>query len=187
MLMLVGWQCQLVEAVSITIEHTETLNQWGNASTSVYRGRPASVSINLNSVFDANVRIHVTLIDVNNVPVAVVSTDAVISGQKTITVDLFVASCAFVGIGYYRVIITDPESRPLTALTIPICIELMGDFDLDNKVFFPDLVIFTSAFSHFNQNKEIPDQYTRCDLNGDKKIDFIDLVLFTANYIEDSN
>jgi len=181
---LTGWQCQLTQAPSVTIEHTTTLNQWGNESTFIYRGHLTTVNIIFNSAYDDNVKIHVTLLDINNVPVAVTSTTANISDEKPISIDLFVASYAYIGIAQYRIVITDQNSLPLATLSIPTYIALMGDFDSDNKITSNDVLIFMDAFNDFSRSQEIQHQYQICDINGDKKIDFTDLTLFATSYIE---
>jgi hypothetical protein len=184
---LTGWQYQLAQAPAITLEYATVLNPWGNEATFIYRGHPATVNITLNSASETNVHIHVTLFDVNNVPVAVTSTDTVISDEESIAIDLWVASYAYIGIAQFRVVITDQDSRSLATLSIPTYIILMGDFDLDNKITSNDVLIFLDAFDDFSNNQKISSQYQMCDIDGDKKIGFTDFTLFATSYIEHNN
>lgn len=187
LVVLSGWHCQLVDAVSVNIVQTTTINPWGNESGLVYRGHPAAVNITLNSVSETNVQIHVTLMDTNNVAVGIVNTTTTLTEQTTITMNLFVASHAFVGHAKYYIVITDLASKSIVTLTLPTYIALLGDFDSDGRVTAQDFQIFLDAFAYFVKYQKILDQNKMCDLNNDKKIDFTDLAYFVISYIDEGN
>ncbi|MCL2359385.1 MAG: hypothetical protein LBH74_03935 [Nitrososphaerota archaeon] len=182
-----GWQCQIVDAASVYIAHTTTLNPWGNESGLVYRGHPAAVNITLTSLSKSNVQIYITLMDTNNVAVAIANTTTTITEQTTITVDMVVASYAFAGHAQYNIVVTDLTSKLLATLILPTYISVLGDFDSDGKVTPKDFQIFIDAFDYFGQYQEIPHQNKICDLNNDKKIDFTDLAYFVGSYIDEGN
>jgi hypothetical protein len=178
-------QPNLAGAVSTSIISATSLDPWENPNTLVYRGHPAGVNLILNSNGgDTPVRVFTTLMDRDNVAVGAVSTNAVVSGQTSLTLNFSVASYAFVGIGRYIITVTDPNLKPIATLTVPVNISILGDFDLSGRVDFQDILDFMNAFCYYNQHHEIPSSNKIFDINGDSKIDFNDMLIFSGAFTD---
>jgi hypothetical protein len=180
-----GLQTGLVSAAPISVCSTTLLDQWGNENTFVFRGYPSSVTLVLFSSTESYpAQIFITLMDRDNVAVAVANQAIVFAENTVLTINLHVGSHAFVGEGRYIIVVTNQNLQPFAALSVPIYISILGDFDLDGKVAFSDMANFVNAFIYYYQFNDIPSNNKVFDINGDDKIDFTDIVIFVAAYIE---
>jgi hypothetical protein len=181
-------QTNLARAVSPNIVNATPLDPWGNPNTLVYRGHSAEVNVTLSCNGESTpVLVYITLMDRNNVAVGVTNASIVVSQETPLTLTLLVASYAFVGTGRYIIIVTDKNLQPITALTVPITISILGDFDFNGKVDFQDILNFVEVFVYFNQFQEIPQENKIVDLNGDNKIDFTDMLIFSSAFADYNN
>ena len=183
-----GWQFRSVAAATVSIESQTSLDPWGNENTFVYRGHPSSVTLVLRSSIESySAQVFITLMDRDNVAVAIATQGIVLAEETVLTVNLHVALHAFVGEGRYIIVVTNQNLQPVTALSVPIYIGVLGDFDLDGKVTFSDLANFVTAFIYYYQFNDIPSNNIVFDINGDGKIDFTDLVIFAQAYVDFNN
>jgi hypothetical protein len=160
------------------------IDYWGNNIDVVYRGVQTSLVLVLYSQVSGTYQVYVTLIDVNNVPVAFATTGNIqLNGNIVLTLKLQVSFSAFVGVGKYYIVVTDQNYQSASSLDKPIYIGILGDLNLDGKVNFQDLVSFISAYNYYNQYYAIPSNYRCYDFNGDGKIDFMDLIIFGAAWV----
>lgn len=169
--------------VTPQILSSTTLDLWGNTDDFVYRGEQSDLVLVINSPESGTYKVYVTLIDANNVPVAIATTGNIqLNGNGVVTLKLQVASSAFVGLGKYFIVVTDQNYQSVASLITPVYIGILGDLNLDGTVNFQDLVTFSTAYAYYNQYHAIPSDYKICDINGDDKIEFMDLVIFASAY-----